>query len=149
MVFKIEFCALLMVAIDLLSSIASSANFNISNKYLGWDLVNSCNAIVSFCVFCTAVAIAVIRWGIFGAIERMGNNMKYLLKIIISICFLAGCTTQADRLAKCQNLGVSIDTCYAKDMDRETSMRNIYQAQALRNSAKALEDSEYKHHHHY
>jgi len=41
---------------------------------------------------------------------------------------------------------VSIDTCYAKDMDRQTAMETVYQKQALKNSAKALDEAEHKNH---
>lgn len=66
--------------------------------------------------------------------------------ICLAVILLSGCTTQADRLAKCQSLGVSIDTCYAKDMDRQTAMETVYQKQALKNSAKALDEAEHKNH---
>jgi hypothetical protein len=38
--------------------------------------------------------------------------MKKLVMIAVTLSTLAGCTTQADRMAKCEAQGISRDTCY-------------------------------------
>ncbi|EAA8200104.1 hypothetical protein AOL60_20460 [Salmonella enterica] len=76
--------------------------------------------------------------------------MKSLLMVVVAVAMLAGCTTQAERLAKCQSLGVSLDACYAADMQHETAIQANYHKQALEDISKDYYNSQnnHKHHHH-
>ncbi|RJT52029.1 hypothetical protein [Rahnella variigena] len=61
--------------------------------------------------------------------------MKKLL-VIAALTVLAGCSTQASRMADCQSQGVSKDTCYMAEQNRQTSIQSVALKQAMENSAK-------------
>ncbi|VTQ53237.1 Uncharacterised protein [Campylobacter jejuni] len=61
--------------------------------------------------------------------------MKKLL-VIAALAVLAGCSTQASRMADCQSQGVSKDTCYMAEQNRQTSIQSVALKQAMENSAK-------------
>lgn len=73
-----------------------------------------------------------------------------MVVVVVAVAMLAGCTTQAERLAKCQSLGVSLDACYAADMQHETAIQANYHKQALEDISKDYYNSQnnHKHHHH-
>lgn len=60
--------------------------------------------------------------------------MKKLL--IISIYMLVGCSTQASRMADCEAQGVTHDTCYLAEHNRQSALESVSEKQALENSAK-------------
>jgi len=60
--------------------------------------------------------------------------MKTLL--ITLTLLLAGCTTQASRMADCQSQGISKDTCYMAEQNRQTAIQSAALKQAMENSAK-------------
>lgn len=61
--------------------------------------------------------------------------MKKLL-VIAALTVLAGCSTQASRMADCQSQGISKDTCYIAEQNRQTSIQSVALKQAMENSAK-------------
>ncbi|MCL9641641.1 hypothetical protein [Rahnella bonaserana] len=61
--------------------------------------------------------------------------MKKLL-VIAALTVLAGCSTQASRMADCQSQGVSKDTCYMAEQNRQTAIQSVALKQAMENSAK-------------
>lgn len=65
-----------------------------------------------------------------------------VLSIIVSA--LAGCSTQTQRLAQCEQSGVSKDACYIAEQNRQTSINNAAEKQALENAAQ-LAQSTHKH----
>lgn len=56
--------------------------------------------------------------------------------VLSAIVLLAGCTTQASRMAACQAQGVSRDACYIADQNRQATMNAAVEKQALENAAK-------------
>ncbi|TBX36903.1 hypothetical protein EYY67_01900 [Rahnella victoriana] len=61
--------------------------------------------------------------------------MKKLL-VIAALTLLSGCSTQASRMADCQSQGISKDTCYMAEQNRQTSIQSVALKQAMENSAK-------------
>ena len=61
--------------------------------------------------------------------------MKKLL-VIAALTVLAGCSTQASRMADCQSQGISKDTCYMAEQNRQTAIQSVALKQAMENSAK-------------
>nr|WP_318381607.1 hypothetical protein [uncultured Enterobacter sp.] len=56
--------------------------------------------------------------------------------LILAFTLLAGCSTQASRMAECQANGVSRDTCYLAEQNRQSSITAAAEKQALENAAK-------------
>lgn len=62
--------------------------------------------------------------------------MKRLITLAaLSAALLAGCSTQASRMAECEAQGVSKDTCYLVEKNHQASIENAAESQALRNAA--------------
>lgn len=58
-------------------------------------------------------------------------------KLLITLTLLlAGCSTQASRMADCQSQGISKDTCYMAEQNRQTAIQSAALKQAMENSAK-------------
>lgn len=55
--------------------------------------------------------------------------------VIVAITLLAGCSTQASRMANCQAQGISKDTCYLAEQNRQTGIQNAALKQAMENAA--------------
>ncbi|WP_368544832.1 hypothetical protein [Enterobacter soli] len=68
--------------------------------------------------------------------------MKKLMMIAMALSTLAGCTTQADRLAKCEAQGVSRDACYLADQNRTSAINAAAEKQALENAANAVQHAQ-------
>ncbi|MBF7955482.1 hypothetical protein [Rahnella victoriana] len=60
--------------------------------------------------------------------------MKKLL-VIAALAVLAGCSTQASRMADCQSQGVSKDTCYMAEQNRQTAIQSAALKQSMENAA--------------
>lgn len=54
---------------------------------------------------------------------------------------LAGCTSTASRIAECEAQGVSKDTCYLAEQNRQTAIYAAAEKQALENAAKQYAQS--------
>ncbi|MBF4813036.1 hypothetical protein [Cronobacter muytjensii] len=65
-----------------------------------------------------------------------------LLAIIVT---LAGCSSAADRMAKCEAQGISRDTCYIAEQNRQSNINAAAEKQALDNAAKQYAQSVHKH----
>lgn len=60
--------------------------------------------------------------------------------MVIAI-LLAGCTSTASRMAECEAQGVSKDTCYLAEQNRQTAIYAAAEKQALENAAKQYAQS--------
>lgn len=60
--------------------------------------------------------------------------------MVIAI-LLAGCTSTASRMAECEAQGVSKDTCYLAEQNRQTAIYAAAEKQALENTAKQYAQS--------
>ncbi|RJT47159.1 hypothetical protein [Rahnella woolbedingensis] len=60
--------------------------------------------------------------------------MKKIL-VFAAITLLAGCSTQASRMADCQSQGISKDTCYMADQNRQTAIQSAALKQAMENAS--------------
>ncbi|WP_221200556.1 hypothetical protein [Buttiauxella sp. A111] len=50
---------------------------------------------------------------------------------------LVGCSTSAQRQADCQAQGISKDTCYLAEQNRQNSINNAAMKQAMENATNA------------
>lgn len=60
--------------------------------------------------------------------------MKKLMIVGVTALFLAGCSSQASRMADCEAKGVSRDACYVAEQNRQASINNAAEKQALENA---------------
>ncbi|MEE1913423.1 hypothetical protein [Aeromonas caviae] len=51
---------------------------------------------------------------------------------------LAGCASPAQRMTECQAQGISKDACYQAEQNRQASIMNAAEKQALENASKAV-----------
>ncbi|HED3851999.1 hypothetical protein V1605_19400 [Enterobacter soli] len=68
--------------------------------------------------------------------------MKKLVMIAVTLSTLAGCTTQADRMAKCEAQGISRDTCYLAEQNRTAAVNAAAEKQAMENAAAAVQHAQ-------
>ncbi len=68
----------------------------------------------------------------------MGITMKKIILFVPLIGLLAGCSSPAQRMADCQAQGISKDTCYLAEQNRQTALQATYQKQAMENASKAV-----------
>ncbi|HEX4502509.1 MAG TPA: hypothetical protein VH187_15325 [Scandinavium sp.] len=61
---------------------------------------------------------------------------KFLLMMSVTAA-LAGCTSEASRMADCEAKGVSRDTCYLAEQNRQTAILGASEKQALENAQAA------------
>ncbi|MEX3019917.1 hypothetical protein AB4K05_10005 [Kluyvera sp. STS39-E] len=61
---------------------------------------------------------------------------------LMSAVFLAGCTSPAQRMAACEAQGVSKDTCYLSEQNRQQGINNASLAAAYANAANATRPAE-------
>ncbi|WP_370971564.1 hypothetical protein [Enterobacter wuhouensis] len=73
--------------------------------------------------------------------------MKKLMMIALSAALLAGCVSPEQRIANCIAKGVSYDTCYLSEQQRQQGVNNASLSAAYANAARAT-DTSHKHHHH-
>lgn len=66
--------------------------------------------------------------------------IKTLSTVVIAI-LLAGCTSTASRMAECEAQGVSKDTCYLAEQNRQTAIYAAAEKQALESAAKQYAQS--------
>lgn len=68
---------------------------------------------------------------------------------LLAVILLAGCSSPTSRIADCQAQGVSHDTCYLAEQQRQTAILSASEAQAFKNAeaaqhAQAAKKSIYK-----
>lgn len=56
---------------------------------------------------------------------------------MMMVVTLAGCSTAAQRQADCQAQGISKDTCYLAEQNRQNAINNAAMKQAMENANKA------------
>lgn len=64
---------------------------------------------------------------------------------VVSAVFLAGCTSPAQRMAACEAQGVSKDTCYLSEQNRQQGINNASLAAAYANAANATQHAQAGH----
>ena len=69
------------------------------------------------------------------------------MMIALSAALLAGCVSPEQRIANCTAKGVSYDTCYLSEQQRQQGVNNASLSAAYANAARAT-DISHKHHHH-
>lgn len=72
--------------------------------------------------------------------------MKKLILIVLAASMLYGCSTKASRKADCLAEGVSADTCYLAESQRQAAILDASQKQAYENSNQAVKELTSKHH---
>ncbi|WP_435947958.1 hypothetical protein [Dryocola sp. BD586] len=60
--------------------------------------------------------------------------MKKLIIAALGVFTLAGCSSQASRMADCEAQGISRDTCYLSEQNRAASINSAAEKQALENA---------------
>lgn len=65
-----------------------------------------------------------------------------VLAVVVSSAFLAGCTTPAQRMAECEAQGISKDTCYLSEQNRQQGINNAAMTAAYANAANATRTHE-------
>ncbi|AKP32196.1 hypothetical protein [Yersinia aleksiciae] len=66
------------------------------------------------------------------------------IAVLVSIALLAGCSSQASRMSECESKGISKDTCYLAEQNRQASINNAAEATALQNAAKQYAQAAHK-----
>ncbi|MFS7307623.1 hypothetical protein [Rahnella inusitata] len=56
--------------------------------------------------------------------------------VLTAVILLAGCSSQASRMADCQAQGVSRDACYIAEQNRQASITAAAEKQAMENAVK-------------
>ncbi len=56
---------------------------------------------------------------------------------LLAVILLAGCSSPTSRIADCQAQGVSHDTCYLAEQQRQTAILSASEAQAFKNAEAA------------
>jgi uncharacterized protein YceK len=64
--------------------------------------------------------------------------MKKIMLMMVMAGTLAGCSTAAQRQAECQAQGISKDTCYLAEHNRQDSINNAAMKQAMENANAAV-----------
>lgn len=65
---------------------------------------------------------------------------KVLLVVVLGVSsVLMGCTSESQRLANCEAKGISKDSCYLTEQNRQATMNAAYEKQALENAAAAVQ----------
>lgn len=60
--------------------------------------------------------------------------MKKLMMVVSVMAVLTGCSSQASRMADCEAKGVSRDTCYLAEQNRQAAINGAAEKQALENA---------------
>lgn len=69
-----------------------------------------------------------------------------LLAVMTSSAILAGCSSPAQRMAECEAQGISKDTCYLSEQNRQQGINNAAMAAAYANAANATRTHEAEQH---
>lgn len=69
--------------------------------------------------------------------------MKKLIGAVllsVAVVSLSGCVSPAQRIANCEAQGISRDTCYLSEQNRQQSINQAALKQAMENAAHAVEE---------
>lgn len=72
--------------------------------------------------------------------------MKKVLITVAGALVLAGCVSPTQRIANCTASGVSYDTCYLSEQQRQQSINDASLSAAYANAARATETNKHTHH---
>ncbi|MEA5214274.1 hypothetical protein [Enterobacter cloacae] len=72
--------------------------------------------------------------------------MKKVLITVAGALVLAGCVSPTQRIVNCTASGVSYDTCYLSEQQRQQSINNASLSAAYANAARATETNKHTHH---
>lgn len=64
--------------------------------------------------------------------------MKKVMLMLVMAAALAGCSSPAQRMAECQAQGISKDTCYLAEQNRQNSINSVAMKQAMENAHDAV-----------
>lgn len=64
--------------------------------------------------------------------------MKKIMLMMVVAATLAGCSTPAQRRADCEAQGISKDTCYLSEQNRQNAINNAAMKQAMENANQAV-----------
>ena len=72
--------------------------------------------------------------------------MKVQKRLLVSVVagLLAGCTSSAERMAKCESQGVSKDACYIAEQNRINTLNAAAEKQALENAQQQYGQATHK-----
>lgn len=56
------------------------------------------------------------------------------MSVAVTVLVLAGCSSEASRMAACEAKGVSRDACYVAEQNRQAAMNSAAEKQALENA---------------
>ncbi|EHQ2770440.1 hypothetical protein KRB99_000009 [Salmonella enterica] len=60
---------------------------------------------------------------------------------LVAVLALAGCSSQASRMADCQAQGISRDACYMAEQNRQSTINAAAEKQALENAAQIAQSA--------
>jgi maltose-binding protein MalE len=66
------------------------------------------------------------------------KKIMLMVAMVGMVGTLAGCSTPAQRMADCQAQGISKDTCYLSEQNRQNSINNAAMKQAMENAHDAV-----------
>lgn len=69
-----------------------------------------------------------------------------VLAVLVGSAALAGCSSPAQRMAACEAQGVSKDTCYLSEQNRQQSINNAAMTAAYANAANATRSKDVEQH---
>lgn len=73
-----------------------------------------------------------------------------LLTLSLSLFILAGCSTAASRMQQCEDRGISRDTCYLAEQNRESANRAVSNSMAEQMAIRNAQEAKRRRlHHHY
>ena len=71
-------------------------------------------------------------------------KVQKLLLVSVVAGLLAGCTSSAERMAKCEGQGVSKDACYIAEQNRINTLNAAAEKQALENAQQQYGQATHK-----
>lgn len=82
----------------------------------------------------------------------VNTEMKRLMRVTslpllaaLSTLILAGCTSSASRMADCQQQGISKDTCYLAEQNRQATINAAAEKQAMENAQQTIQHAQAAH----
>lgn len=64
--------------------------------------------------------------------------MNKIVLFVSVVVVLTGCSTQAQRMSECEAQGISRDTCYLAEQNRQSNINAVAEKQALENARNAV-----------
>lgn len=70
-----------------------------------------------------------------------------MLVVLVAVTTIAGCSTEAARMAKCEVQANDKSFCYVAEQNRKATMNAVAEAQALQNAHNAVQHAQAVHNH--